>query len=352
TGELRGSTRLSGTPAQIVRVQPPESYPIDAYVEPSSGRLLRAVIDPNGLPTTIDILNYADLDGKKIISSWHIGSEITTTDVEHTAIVNADFHPPAQRASWSFGPLQPIPIAFSGGRMWIRAAVNGVAGDFMLDTAAISIFLNPSFAKRARVKDIGGIANVDALEVGGNVLHNVRVRTKLDARGPLQDFDGLLGFDFLAGAIVDVDTAKAELTIYDPAHYAVTASGPPVVLDLRSGQARVPVTLNGRVKGHFLFDTGETTAVVATEKLYGPPRGVEMRTESTAQFNSAPVNCGRLQRIEIGGALRYDNVPACFGDYTELFGSDGGVIGLDFLKRFDLTFDYPEAVVYLTPLKQ
>jgi hypothetical protein len=178
------------------------------------------------------------------------------------------------------------------------------------------------------------------------------VRTRLDAPGPLQDFDGLLGFDFLAGAIVDVDTTKRALTIYDPAQYAVTAPGPPIVVNLTSGQPSVPVTLNGRVKGHFLFDTGEPTAVVASNGLYGPPRGIEMRTESTSRWNSAPVNCGRLQNIEIGGAVKYDNVPACFGDYSKVFGADGGVIGLDFLERFDLTFDYPESTLYLTPLKK
>lgn len=366
-GKLRGTAKINGIPAQIVRVNPHDGDAIDAYIEPSSGRLVRAVIDPDGSPTKIDILAYADLDDKKVISAWHIdGPNVVMTEVDHARITDEDFHPPVPISKWTFGPPEPIPIAFSKTRLSVRATVNGVTGEFMLDTAAGSIFLNPNFAKRAGAKQVGttvlglsgatkgAIARVDTLAVGQSVLHNVLVRTSLDVRGPLQDFDGLLGFDFLAGALVDVDFTKSAMTIYDPSKYRVTAQGAPIPVDLISGQPNVPVVLNGRVNGHFLFDTGEPTALVATGKLYGPPHGVEMRSEYTAQSatNSTPVNCGHVQSIQIGGAVRYDNVPACFGDYGELFARDGGVIGLDFLRRFDLTFDYPDAMIYLTPLEK
>lgn len=366
TGELRGAANVGNARAEIVRVKPRDGHLIDAYIEPSSGRLLRAVIDPNGARTTIDILAYTDLEDKKVISSWRaFGTDVVMTNVDHARITDGDFHPPVPRSKWTFGAPKPIPITFSKTRLSVRAEVNGVAGEFMLDTAASSIVLNPDFARRVRVKQLaaavvlgfsgakkGSIAKADTLAIGDNVLHDVLVRTSLDAPSPLRDFDGLLGFDFLAGALVDVDVTKQEMRIYDPARYAVTAPGPPIRVDLISGQPSVPVMLDGRVKGHFSFDTGEPAALVAAGTLYGPPRGVEMRREYEARspVNSTTVSCGRIQNIEIGGAFKYENVPTCFGDYGDLFSDDGGVIGLDFLRHFDLTFDYPDAMIYLTPV--
>lgn len=371
SGTLHGSATVDGTSTEIVRVQPPDGDVIDAYIEPSTGRLARAVIDPDGNDTKIDVLGYADLDGKKIISSWHIsGPKVVMDKVEHAKIDDSDFHPPAPKSQWTFAAPAPIPITVTKYRIVIRAKVNGVDGNFILDSGAGGIAFNPDFATRAKVKNIapatsfgltgerkGSVGRVDTIAVGQNVLHNVLVTNNVNVQSRWSSYDGLLGFDFLAGAIVDIDIAKQQMTMFDPAKYAVSAPGPALLVDLVSGTPSVPVTLNGRVKGNFTFDTGAPMMVVASDDLYGPPRGVEMRLEFYARLggaggdassNSEPANCGRITSIEIG-TIKYGNVPTCFGDY-KIFGHNGGIIGLDFLKQFDLTFDYPDSALYLTPL--
>lgn len=373
-GTLHGSADVDGTHTDVVRVQPPGGAVIDAYIDPASGRLARAVIDPDGYATKLDVLGYTDLDGKKIIAQWHIaGPKVIIDKVEHAKIDDGDFHPPAARATWTFGPVQPIPITVTKlfPRIVVRATVNGVQGNFILDSGAGRIAFNPDFAARAKVKNIaptvsigltgerkGSIGRVDTIAVGGNVLHNVLVSDNVNVQSRWDSYDGLLGYDFLAGAIVDIDVAKQQMTIFDPAKYAVSAPGPALFVDLATGTPTVPVTLNGRVKAHFTFDTGDPMAVVAAEQLYGPPHGVEMRFEGYAQLGGAGgdaskgsryASCGHITSIEIG-TIKYGNVPACFGPYDKLFGKDRGIIGLDFLKQFDLTFDYPESALYLTPL--
>jgi len=369
-GTLGGTETVNGVQAQIVRVQPPRAHPIDAYIDPSTGKLVRAVIDPDGTATKIDVLGYTAVDGKQVISKWHIlGPDAEFTKIVRTTIPDAAFHPPSPSATWTFGPPNPIPVTVGRDRIVIRAIVDGVAGNFILDSGASGIALNSDFADRAHLKAIRqqtsygvsgpvhtSIAHVDAISVGQHTLHNVYVSIGINIHSATVDYDGLLGFDFLAGAIVDVDLQKQLLTIYDPQKYAVTAKGPEVVVDLANFIPTVPVTLDGRVKGHLAFDTGDPMAVVASGNLYGPPRGVAMRLEGYAKLGGVGgqsqklASCGHMNTISID-TLQYTDVPICFAPSGEpIFGNDGGIIGFDFLKHFDLTFDYPDSAIFLTPI--
>jgi hypothetical protein len=366
TGTIHGSATVDGVPAQIVRLTPANADVIDAYIEPSSGRLLRAVIDPGATNRTIDILDFATLDGKRVISKWRIGDNtVTMSTVEHATIADGDFHPPAASAKWTFGEPKPMPIIVSKTRIAFRAAINGVEGIFLVDSGAHSIALNSDFADRAHIKTIakqtsyglngaiyGSVGRAETLTIGDNVLHNVVVSNGVNVHGAQEDHDGLLGFDFLAGAIVDIDIPRQQMTLYDPSKFAVTAQGPQVLADLSSGTPMIPVTFNGRTKAHLIFDTGDPMSVWAADDLYGPGR-VEMRVEGYARVSGAGgdsqslASCGHTGSLEMG-PIRYEHVPVCFAKGVR-FGKDGGIIGLDFLKHFDLTFDYPESSIYLTP---
>ncbi len=365
-GVLHGNATVNGTPTQIVRLTPARADVIDAYIDPSSGRLVRAVIDPDGSAVTLDILAYADLAGKKIISKWRSGKTVGEfTNVESAPISDAEFHPPPAIAYWTFGAPDPIPITVSKDYIVVRATVEGVPGNFLLDSGAAEIVLNSDFADRAHLKPIARetaygftgaihttLSRVDTFAVGQSVLHDVVVGVGANAHGRRSDFDGFIGFDFFAGAIVDVDVARQTLTIFDPVKYEVTARGPEVIADLSRGFPEIPATFNGRVRAHVVLDTGNQMAVVANNDLYRPGK-VDMRFEGYAQLSGAggdsqtPASCGHTDSIEMG-PIRYENVPVCFTDLA-IAGKDGGVVGFDFLRHFDLTFDYPDSAIYLTP---
>lgn len=369
SGTPHGSATIGSTPTEIVRVSPDNAFPIDAYIDPASGRMVRAVIDPDGIDRTIDVLGYADVDGKKLIANWREGSTTGEyTKIARITIMDDAFHPPAPTATWTFDSPAALPITFGHQRILIRAKINGVEGNFELDSGSASIAVNSDFARRAHLTEFvhttgmgmngtfgASLDRADTIEIGSNVLHNVIVEEGIDIHGAHEDADGLFGFDFLAGAIVDFDLAKNQMTIYDPAKFAVTAQGPAVPIDLSRALPTIPVTFNGRVKAHLIFDTGDPMSVWASEKLYGP-RGVDMRLEFHTQTiggasgdSQKTASCGHTNTMEIG-AIRYEHVPVCFGPVPDgLFGNDGGIIGIDFLKHFDLTFDYPESALYLTP---
>jgi predicted aspartyl protease len=365
-GTLRPSATVAGVRTDVVRLEVPNGTPLDAYIEPQSGRLVRAVIDPGGRDTVMDVLGYAELEGKKVVAKWRVGrTTVEMTKVEHATIADAYFRPPSPSAQWTFGPPAPLPISVTPSRIVIEAFVNGAKGRFMLDSGASGIALNSDFADRARPKGLAtqtsygvngeirtSLARADTIQVGPHILRNVVVSTGVNVHGRREDFDGLLGFDFLAGALVDVDLAKQTMTIFDPAKYDVTAGGAVVLADLTGGSPAVPVTLDGRVKANMVLDTGDPMAVIASDKLYGPGK-VTMRVEGYTNLAGAggdsqdTAACGHSSSIELG-AIRYENVPICFAKNNAIFGSDRGVIGLDFLKHFNLTFDYPNSKLYLT----
>jgi hypothetical protein len=76
----------------------------------------------------------------------------------------------------------------------------------------------------AKVARLGGsshepdIVRIDSLALGSNVLHNVLAAQSREPGFPGED--GLIGFDVLASAIVDVDRDFQQMTIFDPAKYA------------------------------------------------------------------------------------------------------------------------------------
>ena len=55
----------------------------------------------------------------------------------------------------------------------------------------------------------------------------------------------------------------------------------------------------------------------------------------------------RLNEIQIG-PYRYQKALSCFAA-NDAFGIDGGLLGFDFLRHFNWTFDYPHNRVVLTP---
>ncbi len=48
------------------------------------------------------------------------------------------------------------------------------------------------------------------------------------------------------------------------------------------------------------------------------------------------------------GPYRYTLALTCFAS-ASVFGETGGLIGFDFMRHFNWTFDYPEAKLVLTP---
>ncbi len=372
-GVMGGTVSVDGRRLQSVRLDVPHADPIEVDVDPDSGAYVRAVIDPGGdSETTLEILSYANvLPGKKMIGSFRIdddGETYSYTKIEpNVTVTDDDLHPPPASATWTFANPRPFPITMTPQRVLVYAKVNGVQGRFILDTGANAIFLSRSFADRANVAKLNvrgatvGLYGAEpsdtrragTIEIGGNVLSNVIVEatdfTSRDYRGlDRQNYDGLLGYDVFAGALVTVDFQDQTMSIADPA----TQSAEPAGLDIHTDTSRwipaIPMTLDRTIPVMAMLDTGNPGAIV-----FGPDilykYHLRMARNVGVRAGMGSVECGNIDTLQIG-PVTYFGETACKLD-NALVNGRRILIGLDFLRHFTVVFDYPRGRLFLQPVR-
>ena len=342
----------------VVRVEQANSFPMEIYVDPETGAYGGVVIDPKGdNEEIIQVIDYQSVGIRRFISHWKFDSSrrtIAISDIKPDAEIAAqDLHPPAQTARWEFKTATPSPVRLTPERIVVKARVNGVEGSFLLDSGAASIFLSGAFARRAGLKASGhsesytlrgaekvDVGTADTLEIGGNVLHNLRLYFgpgEFDKDGP----DGLLGFTLFAAAFVTLDFEHSTLLFQEPTAVDVASlQGVHIGVDLSDG---TPTTL--------MYVQGKTTTVNATIDT-GDPRfalvSEELLSNYGLKMTSAAYmgDCGELENMSLG-PLVYEKPNACIWDFG---GVHDALIGYDFLKGLSkVYFDYPHASMILTP---
>ena len=104
----------------------------------------------------------------------------------------------------------------------------------------------------------------------------------------------------------------------------------------------VPVTVDGEGPFYFVLDTGADTTILDL----GLAKRLSLLTLQSARevtiANSRAVNVSRVPRLRLGAAL-VEGLPVLEEDLSSLRRMDGriaGVVGQDFLSRFDYLLDY------------
>jgi hypothetical protein len=377
-GTLQGSKQVAGQKADVVRVTVPNGDTMDLAIIPETGAIVQAVIDAGASDeATIEVLSYTEpLPGKKIIGSFRYASDDGTyryAKVEPNVVVtDANLHPPATRANWTFGDPKPFPITLTSARILVDATVNGVKGRFILDTGSSSIVLNNNFASRVGAKPLhlpgeaqtlamGGRSKIDTQQVdtiqfGSSTLSNVVVDSRDFNAGDYQglddkNYDGLIGFDLFAGAVVRIHADPASMSITDPATTNLSGeTGLPVLADISDGIPVVPMQLDGSINVNATLDSGDPADV-----LFGPDLIYKYHLRMASRAAAAipgfgNVECGVIDQLTLGPIV-YRSVDACKRT-EDIFTGRNIIVGLDFLRHFNLTFDYPNGRLYFEPLRQ
>lgn len=372
SGALQSPVSIDGTSYPVVRVSPEAGFPIDLAVDPHTGAYVRAVIDPGGdYETTIDIVSYQQAEpGKRVIANYRYHDSPNYTFewskfVPNVPVADNELTPPPQTATWTFANPNPFPVNTRNydGFIIVTATVNGVPGTFIVDTGTTTIVLTSTFAKRARVRrasntslcGIGWCESadtdvVDSIAIGGNTLSHVFVLSSplgnyphgvmggaWTGHGP-QDLDGVLGYDLLGGAVVKLDFGASTMSILNPATTDLSHElGAVVTTDLSGGQPWIPMTLNDSIHVKALLDTGDAMGIGYGSKLLYTYHVSAMRNW---------YNCGSLGKISIG-KISYEGEQACD------IGMPGPdlLVGIDFLRHFNLVLDYPQGIIIMNPLR-
>jgi Aspartyl protease len=351
---------IDGKSVGVVRVTLTNGDPIDCYVDPETGAFVQATIDPDGsYETTVHIVAYRDVaPGKRMMASYRIDDNKPLHSYEafepNAAISDDDLHPPAPAASWDLGSQDPFPITLTHNRILVDATVNGVKGRFILDTGADAIVLDDQFADRAKAPALHGsgqaemmsgpistrVRRIDTIALGGATLHNALVYSqdfrKGDYRGlDWQGYDGLMGFDLFAGAVVKLDVYASKMTILDPSTDLSGVRGLPLLVDLSDGIPAIPMTLNKSIAVNAHLDTGNPGIVFMSAEL-----------AKKHHLSIWTLGCGNLDTLAIG-PITYAGQAVCIWGFPSNF----MLLGYDFLKHFDYVFDYPHGRMFMTPNK-
>jgi hypothetical protein len=388
-----GSAQVRGINATILRFKPTVAPPVDVYEDPNTGAFLQAVVDPDGAKTLVSIDAYADVaPGKKAISEWTVGNlHYTFTSMSAGRVADSELTSPQPAPTWTFGDQTlPVDLFDLGTQRYqprVTLTVNGVSGVFVLDTGTPAIVLFSDFASRAGIAAIDGAdfspfsgnpyykgyGLAQTITAGNSTLHNVLIERISD---PNNRIAGLVGYDFFAGVIAEIDLSSRRMQLFNPASMqpAVTAGAYAFPIDLTSLRPVIGMRLSGNAFGFPYFSTGEPFFMMLSQRLR-ESGAVSASDLSKEQFNprtgtvgfagtmveSDPVQlayndytganasgtCVLLSQALIG-PYTYKTPPLCFVG-SGVFGDNGGAIGNDFLRHFDWTIDYPDAKFVLTP---
>lgn len=389
--EVPASTRPDATfakkTAAVVRIEPKTGVPADIYFDRDNGAMLGYTLAPDVAleRQTVHVAEYSEFaPGKRYVSAWGFGDSARVYRVTkfepNVAVSDADLHPPTPRATWTFGEPASMPVTVvrrtGGGRsVNVEAVVNGHVGHFLLDSGAGSILMFEPFATTAGVVDLGRsgysgvngrfvpatIARVATLKLAGSTLHDVIVQHNT-AASTGSGIDGIIGYDVLAGAVVDVDLVTNRLTLTDPSGFDVQPKQGAYAfpLDLSVFHAGVPVKIKDTVLPSVWIDTGDdffvilphelerhTVALAGTLTVGGFDYDMTLYFGGVDGGGAVPARCVHFNEVQIG-PYRYQKALSCFAP-NDAFGLDGGLIGFDFLRHFNWTFDYPHGRLVLTP---
>jgi hypothetical protein len=286
--------------------------------------------------------------------------------------------PPSYRFA-SGGEAVKIPVeVIANGLVLVQAKVNGHPGWFILDNASQGFTVDRKYARQISLESsdsatargggpdtiqAGIVRDVTISLPGLDLTHRVLVMIDLKALEPSigHTVDGIIGSRLFDDLVVAIDFEHRLLAVYLPNRYKPTAKATP--FPVRVDEHGFPfldatIALPGvaPVAGSFLIDGGANTYADLykpfSDKHNIPPASMKLLDEpGTSTGGRTESKDGQADRIVIG---RYSvgNPPITFAQDVEglMAAKDyPGLIGAEFLERFDVVFDNPGKRIWLSP---
>jgi hypothetical protein len=297
-----------------------------------------------------------------------------------TLVVGQTPSPAASSYRFSSGSAAlNIPIELiANGLVFVRAKVNNHPGWFILDNATQGFLADRSFAREILLQSGGqavargdtsklieaGIAHDVQIGLAGlQLTHRTLVVIDLKSLEPAvgHEVDGIIGSRLFDEFIVAIDYEHRTYAIYSPQNYhpAAKEEAFPVRVDQHGFQfIEATITLPGvePVTANFLIDGGANTFADLykpfSEAHHLPPPAMKVLDElGTSADGTTHSQDGRADRISIR-TYSIAKPPITFAQDTEgLMGAKdyAGLIGAEFLERFNVVFDNPGKRIWLTP---
>ena len=385
----RGGARIEPLGCDALRVTPKNGTAFEARFDPQS-HLLASISQDTTYGNRVQIrfsryaLRHGRMTAEKIttITNGDESAPARETLISLTVSGHADAAqfamPSTQPNDWEIASPGKVSLPFRllNNHIIADVRVNGKGPfPFLFDTGGHEI-LTPSTLTALGLSAngqaamggggektaVGGYIRIDRIDANGASINGPRM-VVLDF-SPLEveglQLGGMLGVGFFERFVVEIDYAAKRLTIYDPAKFGSkqkAAAGTPVAFDFYEHMPQV----KGYFEGHsarFTIDTGSRSDVTLASPYVARLGIAAKHPQAPIVTDGWGVGGPTLARVIRAQMLSLGAVKACgplaalsvakHGTFSDA-GLDGNV-GSGLLKRFRVTLDYADRVMYLAPL--
>ncbi len=365
--------------AYVVELDPPGGRHEWLYITKAGGQIVRRDVLEHSRRFVTIYDEFRPFDGELLAGHIRtvdsLGNEREQTLVTRSLDTTPDpadvAIAPTRRALVEFPPglsAVRLPVRFTNGLFVVRVAVNGRPFDFLLDSGAAGIVIDPIVAETLGLERYGErvgatlgpypetTAIVPALTIGGLRMRNVVSRVvpipfSADDRTRIA---GLLGFDFFAEIVVHIDAERGTAEALTPAAFRNPPDFSAVGLELDDKQPAVRVKI-GPVAARVILDTGANRSVLATSFADRLESGGERESPAPARIHAiggiGTADTVRLRNLEFAGAT----IGEFFVDVSAAdlgFEDIDGLLGSDRMRDYDIYFDYRSNTVYCRHLSR
>lgn len=291
-------------------------------------------------------------------------------------LVSGEGEPPAQLVT-------AIPFQeFTGGVLVLKAKIDGIPDslNFILDTGSGGISLDSSTCADHGIKvdssdrfirGIGGVRRLffvydRRLELPGLSIDSLNFHISNYAFISSVygvKIDGIIGYSFLKDYIVQVNYDSLKLFVFRPGRYVYERNGQL----LRPVIRNIPIVDGGltnevALQSKLYFDMGAGLCLMLSNRfaddscLFCTPkqrRHKFIKTEAQGLIGKIEMTQTVLQKYTLG-RYSFKKVPTyLFNDVSNVtnYPMLGGLVGNDLLRRFNVTLNYPQNEIYLSPNK-
>jgi hypothetical protein len=376
TGSTRNVRLIGESPAfnaYVVEINPPGGRHEWLFVDRTNGNVVRTerVQKRRRFVATFDDFRLFDgmPEPSHVKSSDSFGNDRERFLLSRTLDLTADPRdldiPSTRRTLVEFPigtTLARLPVRIVNGLLVLPVAIGARTYDFLLDTGAAGIVVDPSIIGENKLERYGTRVGatigtfsettsiVPMLGIGPLRMHNIVVRVVnvpfvADERTHIA---GLLGFDFFADAVVHVDFERGIVSAIAPGsfHASPDAVTVPLALDDKTPDVRARV---GGAFGRIVLDTGANRSVFTTAFASRADFGAtDPATNSRfrGMGGTGTAETVRIKDFELAGLGQSD--PLVDISNADFDAEDvDGTAGTDLLRPYDLFFDYRASALYV-----
>ncbi len=375
-----GQRADGGKTYDVLAVTPPQGSELDLWIDPRTHLIGRETGSIGIVSQTTILSEYRRING--ITYPFSIASQASTGNSETVKLssleVNSEIATRMRMPQSSVhdfaiaGVKATVPLQIINNHIYLNVMLDGRGPyTFILDSGGDYI-VTPEVAATLQAKSSGGLrlsgvgnategaafTRIDSIAIGNAVVHNqymlvLPIATGFGVAEGLR-IDGMVGYQFIARFLTTIDYAGFKLTLAMPGSPPnPEAAKIPFFFD--GTIPRIPITI-GSVATTAEVDTGSRGALTLSSpfvQAYPAIAALAKTPPAVEGFGVGGASYARLGRVpsfQIGPYVISNSV-AAFGIQAQGAMADpfnpvnvGGTI----LRRFDVTFDYRNQLMYLS----